>query len=54
MLTSAAQKVGDLNVVRELFPFQEETVNRLKDQRGILIGHDMRPGTRKNCYCYCN
>lgn len=28
----------------KLFPFQQETVDRLKSQRGILIGHDMGLG----------
>lgn len=28
----------------KLFDFQQETVDRLKDQRGILIGHDMGLG----------
>jgi hypothetical protein len=29
-----------------LFPFQQEAVLKLKDQRSVLIGDDMLPGSR--------
>lgn len=28
----------------KLFPFQADTVQRFKDQRGVLIAHDMGLG----------